>query len=205
MCVCVLFSLNDCGWRSRPRNVPLEVVRGNTCLQPGGILYGVSAEKLEVCQDLNDYYALGESHVLLTGSQTRVTMTGAQYLGNEKGGFVGLAQCGYGTHTEKCGGRVVYVHADAPGGCEQTCFDPVMEKYIDEHWNTYNNFDYRTFCSDGGEGSRRVLFQMPMQTDYRSNDNFDYYHVNERQNNEFNYHYYDFACKRALFILRALL
>lgn len=189
--MCLLFgSLNDCGWRSRPRNVPLEVLRGNGCLQRGGVLYGKSAEK-NICQDLNDYYALGDAHVLDEGH--RLKLNEQESLGEENAqhGFYNLAQCGYGTHTDKCGERVVYVHADAPGGCEQTCYNPVMERFMDSEWKDRNKFDYSTFCSDGGEGSRRVLFNMPRQRDPRPGGVTK--HLQEHVNQ--NWNYYDFVCE----------
>jgi hypothetical protein len=192
--VSLLGSLTDCGWRSRPRNVPLEVLRGNACLQRGGILYGGSDAQLAICQDLNDYYALGDTHVTGTGgAASRVVATGASSVGGSQSGLNGLATCGYGTHTDKCGERVVYVHDDAPGGCEQTCYNPVMERYIDNDWNAIHKFDYSTFCSDGGEGSRRVLFAQPPQTDPRTaRSDVGYAHKHEIWAS--NYLYYDFAC-----------
>jgi hypothetical protein len=160
-------------------------------------MYGASAEQMGVCQDLNDYYALGDQHVSL---QTHhILLPGVSDMGNSINGFHGLAQCGFGTHSEKCGEKVVYAHADAPGGCEQTCHDPVMEKYIDSDWNKNNKFDYSTFCSDGGEGSRRVLFKMPSQRDPRSG--IQDKHRQEYSTNQ--YRYYDFACPYGTQVNRA--
>jgi hypothetical protein len=167
-------------------------------LQRGGLLYGANAEQLSVCQDLNDYWALGGDHVGVdpqnaTLHPTRVLLPSADSIGYEEEGFYGMAQCGYGTHTEQCGERVVYVHADAPGGCEQTCNIPEMLAAIDPQWQIHNQFDYNTFCSDGGENSRRVLFRMPSQRDPRENtSDFVYKHVQEISGEQ--YRYYDFAC-----------
>jgi hypothetical protein len=170
-------------------------------MQRGGILYDAWAELLASCQDLNDYYGLGDAHIFVTGSAasepSRVLLPSSTKLGEESGGFYGLAQCGYGTHTEQCGERVVYVHADAPGGCEQTCHNPVMEGFIDHTWNIHNKFGYSTFCSDGGEGSHRVLFAMPAQKDPRADtSDFSYAHRQEASGGQFRY--YDFACEQML-------
>jgi hypothetical protein len=120
-------------------------------------------------------------------------------MGHEGIGFYGLQTCGYGTHTEKCGERVVYAHADARGGCEQTCDDRVFAEFIDPRWKSRHGWDPATFCSDGGEGSRRVLFRMPKQRDPRGTvAGYTYRHRHEiRVGSEFDteyYRFFDFAC-----------
>jgi len=160
-------------------------------LEAGQPLYGASAEQLAICQDLNDYWALGDAHV--GDLSQRLTPTGGennwQHVGREAMGHIGLKMCGYGTHSSKCGERVVYAHEDAPGGCEQTCNDALMESYIEETFKLANDWNPKTFCSDGGEGSKRVLFSMPSQKDPRRY----HQHIQELDSHK-RYFFWDFAC-----------
>lgn len=202
-------SLIDCGWRSGPRTIPVEVLRGDSCSQPGGVLYGATDNAKSICQDLNDFWALGPTHTKINENAPhdpnnyRLLVPGVTFLGIEEWGHTGLLTCGFGTHTEKCGERVVYVHEDAPGGCEQTCNDPLMEQYIDPTWKKNNNWDPKTYCSDGGEGSRRILFLMPQQKDPRGRDVDTYYQHTQEIYTSQRYRYWDFACKPMLFLYPA--
>lgn len=197
--------LSDCGWRSGPRNIPVEVLRGDSCSQPGGVLYGATDNTKSICQDLNDFWALGPTHTKINENSPhdpnnyRLLVPGTTFLGIEEWGHTGLLTCGFGTHTEQCGERVVYVHEDAPGGCEQTCNDPLMEQYIDPTWKQNNNWDPKTYCSDGGEGSRRILFLMPQQRDPRGRDVDTYYQHRQEIYTSQRYRYWDFACEPMLF------
>jgi hypothetical protein len=60
--------------------------------------------------------------------------------------------------TKSCGPKPIYVSESAPGGCEQTCYHPP-----DRNFAHGLPFDPNIICSDGGEGSRRIPFELPRQ------------------------------------------
>ena len=88
-----------------------------------------------------------------------------------------IKKCGFGTQTLACGEKPLYIGADAPGGCHETC------THGGRNFHSNFEFDPLRTCSDGGEGSFRVPFQMPQQDPEKTS-----------QEDGERYVYHEFAC-----------
>jgi hypothetical protein len=73
-----------------------------------------------------------------------------------------IETCPLGTQQDECGEQPVYVEPAAPGGCHQTCDTSILQQFL-HTGDDFLAFDPMTTCSDGGPGSVRIRFQMPMQ------------------------------------------
>ena len=71
-----------------------------------------------------------------------------------------IETCPLGSQKDECGEQPVYVQPAAPGGCHQTCDTSILSEFVHPDDGA---FDPRTTCSDGGQGSVRIRFQMPVQ------------------------------------------
>lgn len=152
--------VTDCGWRAPPRTVPQGTMRSNDCYRSGAL---ANAPTDDVpCIDFGEYWALSQAQGSSAGTHggfwdALPPLDGIPDASDASSNWYTAKQCGYGTQTSACGDKPLYVAEDAPGGCHESC------SISGKNFHPYFDFDPLAMCSDGGEGSYRVPFQMPEQ------------------------------------------